>query len=107
MGFWNREMIYGIGEKGFIKSLEKERKEGCHIDFLGRLRRGPRGLCGLAGPNGPARAREGRPKRGGAGRERPTRVDAVHRAGPTWRWLGSRWGGRTRGAALGFRVRVA
>jgi hypothetical protein len=89
MEFWNRELIYGTKEKGFIKSLEKEKDGGM--------------LIGL-GPSEGARPEEmrgrGRGERAGAwegggprpNEARPTRrkpMDAVHRvgrkAGPTRR----------------------
>ncbi len=36
-------------EKELLIPLEKKRKEGSDLDFLGRLRRGPRDSQGLAG----------------------------------------------------------
>jgi hypothetical protein len=71
MEFWNKELIYGTKEKGFIKSLKKKRMEGYILDFFERQGRGPRVEGGSAKPFGPARARERRPIRArGRGRER-------------------------------------
>ena len=34
MEFWNKELIYGTKEKGFIKSLEKEKDGGMYIRLV-------------------------------------------------------------------------
>ena len=43
MEFWNKELIYGTKEKGFIKSLEKEKDGGMYIRLFRAARARPKG----------------------------------------------------------------
>jgi hypothetical protein len=106
--FWNKELIYGTKEKGFIKSLEKEKDGGMSIRLVSGGIGAARGTCaaraslmgrhGLRGgrPNG-ARGREGRP----GGPIPPRGVPGGARlsvARPTVGWAHARCGARVSGA---------
>jgi hypothetical protein len=96
--------------KGFINPLDKKRKEGWDLDFLGRLGYGPRDKRSTAEPMGRARARGGGPWPGKAWPKRAGHTGGERGDGSGWTGSivpGPGTGPRVSDSAHGGRVHAA